>query len=341
MFLFVDEKKQHNGKHLMWEYFTKEKDELTGYYTVRQFLLEREREVGSVHGMKLRSDNGTEYKNSSVTELLLEKHVKPEYTSADGAEENGIVERAIPIQVTRAMAMLAHAGLLKTHPELLEEAIRHSVYLNQRGILAEKGEEFVRVANFGSVTWVHIPKDDRRKHDERAQLGLYMGVSKTHSRSAHKVYMVESKELVANRHVEIWEGIYLHQLLKKRQLNLPLGPISTQEELDKGNPILVQYDMDEGVLRKDAKETGEVDVETEEDVPEDERERREKVIADEKTRLDEATERYLKANKIPYKIEDGIYVVEKYQHARARTRKKYKNLMLRKDSVVWKREQEG
>ena len=60
MFLFVDEKKQLNGKHLMWEYFTKEKDELTGYYTVRQFLLEREREVGSVHGMKLRSDNGTE-----------------------------------------------------------------------------------------------------------------------------------------------------------------------------------------------------------------------------------------------------------------------------------------
>ncbi len=75
MFLFVDEKKQHNGKHLMWEYFTKEKDELTGYYTVRQFLLKREREVGSVHGMKLRSDNGTEYKYSSVTDLLLEKHV--------------------------------------------------------------------------------------------------------------------------------------------------------------------------------------------------------------------------------------------------------------------------
>ena len=59
---------------------------MTGYYTVRQFLLEREREKGDVSGMRLRSDNGTEYKNSSVTDLLLEKREKPEYTGPNSPE---------------------------------------------------------------------------------------------------------------------------------------------------------------------------------------------------------------------------------------------------------------
>ena len=40
MFLFVDEKKDEGGKHMRWVYFTKDKDELTVYYTVREFILE-------------------------------------------------------------------------------------------------------------------------------------------------------------------------------------------------------------------------------------------------------------------------------------------------------------
>ena len=42
--------------------------------------------------MTLRSDNGTEYKNNSVKDFLLEKRIKTEYTAAESPEENGIVE---------------------------------------------------------------------------------------------------------------------------------------------------------------------------------------------------------------------------------------------------------
>jgi hypothetical protein len=39
MFLFIDEKKDEGGRHQRRAYFTKDKDELTGYCAVRQFLL--------------------------------------------------------------------------------------------------------------------------------------------------------------------------------------------------------------------------------------------------------------------------------------------------------------
>ena len=54
-----------------------------------------------------------------------------------------------------------------------------------------------------SVMWVHIPKKERRKHDERAKLGIYMGVPKRHGKKTHKCYLIETKELVPCRHVEM------------------------------------------------------------------------------------------------------------------------------------------
>jgi len=60
---------------------------------------------------------------------------------------------------------------------------------------------------FGSVMWVHIPKKERRKPDERAKLGIYMGVPKRHGKKTHKI---ETKELVPCRHVEIWDGVFLN-----------------------------------------------------------------------------------------------------------------------------------
>ena len=136
---------------MRWVYFTKDKDELTGYYTVREFILERESEGKSVKGMKLRSDNGTEYKNSSINDFLLEKNVRQEFTATDSPETNGLVQRCIAIDVTRAMATMSHAGLLKSYPELLEEAIRHSVHLNERAMKAECGQELMQEPVFGSV----------------------------------------------------------------------------------------------------------------------------------------------------------------------------------------------
>jgi hypothetical protein len=132
--------------------------------------------------MKLRSDNGTEYKNGTVSDYLLEKHVRQEFNSTNTPETNGFAERYIAIDVTQGVAMMAHAGLLKSNPELLVESVRHSIHLNERVMKADSGEELMRIPVFGSVVWVHIPKKERKKHDERANLGLYMGVPIKHGK---------------------------------------------------------------------------------------------------------------------------------------------------------------
>jgi hypothetical protein len=139
--------------------------------------------------------------------------------------------------------------------------------------------------------------------------------------------------MVPTRHVEIWDGVYLHQLLKAKGRNLPNGPVTVDEELGKGPPVLVEYDDDHEMLKKKSIATYESETCGAESV---EPVRASTKLSEDTLREDEATERYLKANKIPFVKEDGIYIVEKYSHARSRTRKKYKNLMLRKEYIEWK-----
>ena len=44
---------------------------------------------------------------------------------------------------------MAHAGILKTHRELMEEALRHAVYLNERAMKAEGGDALTQIPIFG------------------------------------------------------------------------------------------------------------------------------------------------------------------------------------------------
>ncbi len=69
---------------------------------------------------------------------------------------------------------------------------------------------------FGSVMWVQIAKKERRKHDERVTLGIYMGVPKQHGKKTHKCYRIETKELVPYRHVETWDGVFLNQVARQK-----------------------------------------------------------------------------------------------------------------------------
>ena len=160
-----------------------------------------------------------------------------------------MVECQIPVQVTRTMSMMAHAGILKSHYELLEEAIRHAVYLNERMIKSDRGEELLCIPVFGSVAWVHIDKDERQKHEERAELGLYVGEPQHHGKATHKVCLVESAVVVPTRHVEIWDGVFLNQILKSKGKKLPQGPVTPLGELGSGPSVLVQYDNEEEILK--------------------------------------------------------------------------------------------
>ena len=128
--------------------------------------------------------------------------------------------------------------------------------------------------------------------------------------------------------------MFLNQIARQKVSKLPHGPLMSDEEWSEDKPVLVQFDS-EGEPYKVVEVTDEKLNEGE--VGGAREEKGETTDEVNKLREDEATERYLKAHKIPYTKEDGIYIVEKYQQVRSRTRHKYKNLMLRKDFVTWKR----
>ena len=115
-----------------------------------------------------------------------------------------------------------------------------------------------------------------------------------------------------------------------KTLNLPAGPITTAEELLSGPPVLVQYEGTTGTLIQN-KHVRMGDGVIDESSEETEMAEKERLMGEQKEKLDDAAERYLKAHKIPYTKVEGIYVIEKYQQARARTRTKYPKIMLRKE----------
>jgi hypothetical protein len=112
------------------------------------------------------------------------------------------------------------------------------------------------------------------------------------------------------------------------------------EELLSGPPVLIQYEGTTGTLiqNKHVRLSDGVVDESNEDTEMTEGER---VMYEQNEKLDDAAERYLKAHKIPYSKVNGIYIIERYQQARSTTRKKYPNIMLRKELNEYKSKQQS
>jgi transposase InsO family protein len=74
---------------------------------------------------KIRSDNGTEFKNSQVEGFLEENGIKHEFSSPYKPQQNGVVERKIRTLMDMARIML---GEYKTLDQFWAEAINTACY---------------------------------------------------------------------------------------------------------------------------------------------------------------------------------------------------------------------
>ena len=60
--------------------------------------------------MKIRSDNGTEFKNMKIEEWCDEEGIKHEFSATYTPQQNGVVERKNKTLITLARAMLDDYG---------------------------------------------------------------------------------------------------------------------------------------------------------------------------------------------------------------------------------------
>jgi transposase InsO family protein len=73
-----------------WLFFLQEKSQTQE--TLKRFLRQSQNEFG-LRIKKIRSDNGTEFKNSQIEGFFEEEGIKHEFSSPYTPQQNGVVER--------------------------------------------------------------------------------------------------------------------------------------------------------------------------------------------------------------------------------------------------------
>jgi transposase InsO family protein len=124
-----------------WVFFLQEKSQTQD--TLKKFLRRAQNEFG-LRIKKIRSDNGTEFKNSQIEGFLEEESIKHEFSSPYTPQQNSVVERKNRTLMDMTRTMLEK---YKTSDQFWVEAINTACYsinrLYLQGILKKTSYELL------------------------------------------------------------------------------------------------------------------------------------------------------------------------------------------------------
>ncbi|CAH2108821.1 unnamed protein product [Euphydryas editha] len=201
--------------HFCEVYLLKRKSEATD--RLIEYINRLETQTGN-KVMKIRSDNGGEFKNEKIKKFCQDKGIVIQYTTPYSPQSNGVAERMNRTIYNRARTLLIETGLPKM---LWGEAVRCAVYqINRCPSLAinfqspvEKmhgNKNLSRLKVFGSKVWVHIlPKQDKLL--ERAKEMRFVG----YQNNGYRLWDPESNKIIVSRDVRFDET----QIQYKEQKN--------------------------------------------------------------------------------------------------------------------------
>jgi transposase InsO family protein len=109
-----------------WVFFLQEKSQIQE--TLKRFLIRAQNEF-RLRIKKIRSDNGTEFKNSQIEGFLEEEGIKHEFSSPYTPQQNGVVERKNRTLLDMARTMLDE---YKTPDRFWAETINTACYSTNR-----------------------------------------------------------------------------------------------------------------------------------------------------------------------------------------------------------------
>jgi transposase InsO family protein len=109
-----------------WVYFLQDKSETQG--TLKRFLRRAQNEI-ELKVKKIRSNNGSEFKNLQVEEYLEEEDVKHEFSAPYTPQQNGVVERKNRTLIDMTRTML---GEFKTPERFWSEAVNTACHAINR-----------------------------------------------------------------------------------------------------------------------------------------------------------------------------------------------------------------
>jgi hypothetical protein len=164
-----------------WVFFLQEKSQTQE--TLKRFLRRAQNEFG-LRIKKIRSDNGTEFKNSQIEGFLEEEGIKHEFSSPYTPQQNGVVERKNRTILDMARTMLDE---YKTPDRFWTEAINTTCYSINRlylhrilkktsyELLTGKKPNVSYFGVFGSKCFILIKRGRSSKFAPKAVEGFLFG----------------------------------------------------------------------------------------------------------------------------------------------------------------------
>ena len=162
-------------------YFLRHKSEVFNRFKEFEAFVENQTE----NQIKVfRSDNGTEYTSDNFQQHLKGKGIIQEFSSSYIHEQNGRAERDIRTITESARSMIINN---KVSLDLWPEAVNTACYLLNRTIQQEsemqtpfekwfeRKPEIKHLRIYGSEAYLNIPKEKRKKFDEKSRKLIFVG----------------------------------------------------------------------------------------------------------------------------------------------------------------------
>ncbi|XP_062020774.1 uncharacterized protein LOC133737182 [Rosa rugosa] len=194
-----------------WVNFLKDKTETFESFKNLSQKLIIEKKSSNTSIVRVRSDNGTEFKNASFSNYFHELGVSHEFSAPITPQQNGIVERKNRVLLDMARVMLHAAGL---STNFWVEAISTACYTINRVFFRPgtdqtayelwKGKKKPNVGYFhifGSPCYILRDREHLGKFDARSDDGVFLGYS-LNSR-AYRVYNKRTRVVMESINVSI------------------------------------------------------------------------------------------------------------------------------------------
>ncbi|GJT43882.1 retrovirus-related pol polyprotein from transposon TNT 1-94 [Tanacetum coccineum] len=193
-----------------WVYFLKKKSQAPE--TIMSFI-KRVENQNDIKVKQLRTDNGTEFRNSILVNFCDEKGISQNFSSPYTPKQNGVAERKNRTLIEAARTMLSGSVFSKQY---WTEAVATACYTQNRSTIVKRHlktpyEIFrKRIPNinflyvFGCPVYIHNHKDHLGKFDEKVDDGYLLGyllVSK-----AFKVFNTRRQQTEETYHITFDES---------------------------------------------------------------------------------------------------------------------------------------
>ena len=163
---------------------------------------------------QIRTDNGTEFRNSELESYCDEKGISQILSSPYTPEQNGVAERKNRTLIEAARTML-NGSVLSKH--FWTEAVRIACYTQNRSIIVKRHdrtpyeifrERIPDISYFhvlGCPVFIHNHKDHLGKFDAKADDGYFLGYS--FNSKAFRVFNTRRQQIKETYHVTFNESI--------------------------------------------------------------------------------------------------------------------------------------